>query len=252
MSEVETVIKELYANQGKKLHQMCQSEMAKFGGISQKDYDDFYSRAGYEITLAKERYHPSCDKTFMDYLSGVIRFSIQKEMTARNRYKRQNIVEKEEIDGNGNLIRKKEYVQSISIDSPIEDEEGLTIADVLQSDFNIEESVDEQSLFTQQVCAVRSTNIGGLAVSDNHSMTARLMETEQKEEYSLKMRKYLGSLSKIQVKVLEHLADGYTSGEIQNMLHIDSKLYTDCIAAIKSYKNTKCIASLVRRNGNVR
>ena len=143
MNQMETVIKELYANQGSKLHQMCQSEMAKFGGISQKDYDDFYSRAGYEITLAKEKYHPSYDKTFMEYLSGVIRFSIQKEITARNRQKRQNIVEKEEIDEYGNLIRKKEYVQNISIDTPIEEEEGLTIADVLQSDFNMEERLAE-------------------------------------------------------------------------------------------------------------
>ena len=219
MNQMETVIKELYANQGSKLHQMCQSEMAKFGGISQKDYDDFYSRAGYEITLAKERYHPSYDKTFMEYLSGVIRFSIQKEITARNRQKRQNIVEKEEIDEYGNLIRKKEYVQNISIDTPIEEEEGLTIADVLQSNFNMEE---------------------------------RLVETEQKEEYSPKMRKYLSSLSKIQVRVLELIADGYTSGEIKKALNIDSRLYTDCIAAIKSYRNTKCIASLVRRSGNVR
>ena len=206
MNQMETVIKELYANQGSKLHQMCQSEMAKFGGISQKDYDDFYSRAGYEITLAKEKYHPSYDKTFMEYLS------------ARNRQKRQNIVEKEEIDENGNLIRKKEYVQNISIDTPIEEEEGLTIADVLQSDFNMEE---------------------------------RLAETEQKEEYSPKMRKYLSSLSKIQIRVLELIADGYTSGEIKKAMNIDSRLYTDCIAAIKSYRNTKCIASLVRRNGNV-
>ena len=206
MNQMETVIKELYANQGSKLHQMCQSEMAKFGGISQKDYDDFYSRAGYEITLAKEKYHTSYDKTFMEYLS------------ARNRQKRQNIVEKEEIDENGNLIRKKEYVQNISIDTPIEEEEGLTIADVLQSDFNMEE---------------------------------RLAETEQKEEYSPKMRKYLSSLSKIQIRVLELIADGYTSGEIKKAMNIDSRLYTDCIAAIKSYRNTKCIASLVRRNGNV-
>ena len=110
MSEVETVIKELYANQGKKLHQMCQSEMAKFGGISQKDYDDFYSRVGYEITKAKKSYDPLKGKTFAQYISGVIRLAICKEMSYRNRMKRQTFTEKEEVDSDGNIVKIKEYV----------------------------------------------------------------------------------------------------------------------------------------------
>lgn len=38
-----------------------------------------------------------------------------------------------------------------------------------------EESVNKQSLFTQQVCAASSTNIGGLAVSEGRSMTASVL-----------------------------------------------------------------------------
>lgn len=213
MNQMETVIEELYSNQGSKLHQMCQSEMAKFGGIAQKDYDDFYSRVGYEITLATEKYNPLHNKTFIEYISGVIRFSVWKEMTARNRYKRQNVIEREEVDENGNLIKKKEYLQSISIDTPVDLEEGLTIADILVSDFTEEQMFAELGI---------------------------------EEDYSSEMKKYLGRLSNIQVKVLELMADGYASEEIKALLQIDSGLYADCVAAIRSYRNTKCIASLIR------
>ena len=48
------------------------------------------------------------------------------------------------------------------------------------------------------------------------------------------MKRYLDKLSKIQVKVLELLAENYSSDEIKQMLHIDSKLYKDSILAIKS------------------
>ena len=61
------------------------------------------------------------------------------------------------------------------------------------------------------------------------------------------MIEYLGKLSKIQIKVLELMAEDYSPEEIKTILHIDAKLYSDCIAAIRSYKNTRCIAGLIRR-----
>ena len=39
----------------------------------------------------------------------------------------------------------------------------------------VEESVNKQSLFTQQVCAASSTNVGGLAASFGRSMTTSLI-----------------------------------------------------------------------------
>lgn len=92
MGEIESAIEELYADNGKKLKMMCQKEMARFGGISQKDYDDFYSRAGLEITLARKGFDPSKGKRFMEYVSGVIRHSVLKEMTDKNRGKRRAAV----------------------------------------------------------------------------------------------------------------------------------------------------------------
>ena len=141
IKEVEEVIEDLYANNQNKLRYMCDKEISKFGGVSQKDLDDFYSRIGYELTLARKRYDPSMGKSFMNYVSGVIKHSIWKEMTDRNRMKRQIIIEKEEEDESGKIIKKKEYVSNISIDVP--DENGLTIGHTLQSDFDVEKNLIE-------------------------------------------------------------------------------------------------------------
>ena len=209
--ELEITIEDIYANNQKKLRQICNREMARFGGISPKDFDGFYSRAGYEIAVAKKhkKYDPSKGKSPMEFLVGVIRRSVWKEMTDRNRSKRQIIIEKEEDDGNGNIIKKREYIPTVSIDSPIGDEDGLTFGDTLQSDFEMSNVLDQLSY---------------------------------RVEYSKHMKRYLDKLSKIQVKVLELLAENYSSDEIKQMLHIDSKLYKDSILAIKSYENTKCLA----------
>lgn len=74
-----------------------------------------------------------------------------------------------------------------------------------------------------------------------------VFKDDGEEEYSLKMQEYLRRLSKVQIKVLELLKDGYPKEEVKALLHIDSALYNDSIAAIRSYKNTKYILSLLRR-----
>lgn len=212
MNQIETTINEFYANDQRKLRQICDREMSGFGGLSPKDYDDFYSRAGYELSLARETYDPSTGKSFMEYACGVIRFSVRKEMTDRNRAKRRVMVEKEEEDGSGNRVRKAEYISDVSMEEPI-GEEGLTVGDILPSDFDME----------------------------------AWMTRAEREEYSPEMQSYLNRLSKIQVRVLELTADGYKQEEIKRRLRIDDALYRDCIGAIRSYRNTKCITGLKRR-----
>lgn len=108
MNQIETIIQELYANDSNKLRQICYKEMARFGGISQMEYDNFYSRAGWELSRVEKRYEktefePSGGKTAMDYIYGVIRRSVWKEVTDKNRFKRQLIIESEEQDENGDI-----------------------------------------------------------------------------------------------------------------------------------------------------
>ena len=49
MNQIEAVLEELYTDDQRKLKQICNKEMYKFGGLSPKDYDDFYSRSGYPL-----------------------------------------------------------------------------------------------------------------------------------------------------------------------------------------------------------
>ena len=123
MEQTERVIEELYANNQSRLRYMCDKEISKFGGVSQKDLDDFYSRVGYELTLAKKRYDPSMGKSFMNYVSGVIKHSIWKEMTDRNRMKRQIIIEKEEEDDGRAFIDEDETEFSTSKRAVLEEQE---------------------------------------------------------------------------------------------------------------------------------
>lgn len=188
---VDSVIEELYANNGSNLHQICNKEIIKFGGISQKDYDDFYSRVGIEITKAKESYDPSKGKTFKKYISSVIKFAICKEMSYRNRMKRQTFDEREEVDSEGNIVKIKEYIPDISIDSPISNEDGLTIADTLQSDFDMDDVLFEN----------------------------------MKEYQDENVEKYLISLPKLTRQIIEMKMNDISVSEIKEKLSLTDKEY---------------------------
>ncbi|MFG6378320.1 MAG: DUF262 domain-containing protein [Lachnospiraceae bacterium] len=213
MEQTERVIEELYANNQSRLRYMCDKEISKFGGVSQKDLDDFYSRVGYELTLAKKRYDPSMGKSFMNYVSGVIKHSIWKEMTDRNRMKRQIIIEKEEEDESGKIIKKKEYVSNISIDVP--DENGLTIGDTLQSDFDIDS----------------------------------ILEKNMGNEYSEQVKEYLNSLPELSQKIVKLIMYGYHPCEIKKKLGLTDKQYKSSWDIINSYDKKRI---LYRENNNVK
>lgn len=142
-NQIESAIEELYANNQSKLKQICNKEMMRFGGISQKDYDCFYSRAGLEISIAKahELFDSSKGKTPLEFFVSIIKRSIWKEMTDRNRGKRQNFAEIEEVDEEGNITKRKQFIPTISIDTPIDEENGMTIKDTLQSDFDMDKAL---------------------------------------------------------------------------------------------------------------
>ena len=62
MNQIEKVINELFSNDAKELQRICNKEIVKFGGISDMDLDDFYSRVGWDISIAKENFNPSNGK----------------------------------------------------------------------------------------------------------------------------------------------------------------------------------------------
>lgn len=198
MSQIESAIEELYANNGSMLRRMCHKEMAKFGGISQKDYDDFYSRAGLEISLAKNRFDPSKETVFMEYISGVVRRAVQKEMTDRNRRKRRAIIETEERDEKGNVVKKKEYLSNLSIEAMLE-QEGAGDADALWQK---------------------------LPAGD----TAQASEARDE-----RIEKYLDSLSKIQRQIVEMKMERVPVQTIKETLNLSDKQYDCHFGELKSF-----------------
>lgn len=192
--EIEKTIQQLYDNNQYKLKRICNKEIAKFGGLSQKDYDGFYSRAGQEIAIAiyNKKYDPTKGKTPLDFFVGVIKRAVWKEMTDKNRGKRQIILEVEDEDENGNIVKKKEYIPTVSIDMPIGDENGKTLGDTLQSDFNME----------------------------------KIFESDTYNFYDEKIEKYLDSLPKITRKIVEMKMNDVSVSIIKEKLKLTEKEYS--------------------------
>lgn len=203
MNEVDETIKWLFANEAKEMKKICNKYMVKFGGISEMDHDDFYSQVGWDISIASKNYQPTDDKSFKEFVYGVIKLSVCKQMTHRNRGKRQIIIEKENIDETGNKTIIKEYIPTISLDAPVGEEGGMTVREMLAY-----KSTTETDFFEKR-----------------------------EDTYSDKMNKYLNKLSSLQREVLRLISIGFMPSEILEELHINQKIYEDCYQAIHSYRN---------------
>ena len=176
-----------YSNNAKKLHRIVDKILLKFGGLSDKDLDDFYSLANEVFVDVMRRYDDS--QSFDTFLYSCLLNKIKTEMTKRNR-------EKRKVDR-----------MSISIDTPIGDDENSTIGDMIADDFTI-----EKKLFD-----------------------------ENEEEYSKRVLLYLSRLSSLQKEVLKLSVAGYLPNEIREELHISAKQYSDCYEAIHSYRNVSLL-----------
>ena len=184
---MEQILAIYYADNAKKLHTIVDRIVVKFGGLSSKDLDDFYSLANEVFVDVMRRYDES--KSFDTFLFSCLQNKIKTEITRRNREKR------------------KADRMSISIETPIGDDDGFTIQDTIADSFDIEKEF--------------------------------LKESE--DGYSKKMLQYLSRLSSLQREVLRLNIAGYLPGEIKEELHIDEKQYTDCYAAIRSYRNVSVL-----------
>ena len=110
-----------YADNAKKLHKAVDKILFKFGGLSNKDRDDFYSLANEVFTDVLKRYDNM--QSFDGFLYSCLSNKIMTEITRRNREKR------------------KADRLSISIDSMNQDEEGCNLLDFIASDFDTFEEV---------------------------------------------------------------------------------------------------------------
>ena len=121
---MEEILNVYYADNAKKLHKTVDKILFKFGGLSNKDVDDFYSLANEVFVDVMRRYDAS--QSFDGFLYSCLSKKIKTEMTKRNREKR------------------KADRMAVSIDAPIGEDDGSTLRDVIAGDFTIEKEVIEK------------------------------------------------------------------------------------------------------------
>lgn len=110
-----------YADNAKKLHRTVDKILCGFGGLSDKDLDDFYSLANVVFVDVMKRYDES--QPFDGFLYSCLTNKIKTEITRRNREKR------------------KADRMCISLDAINGDDEECSLLDLIPSDFDTFEEV---------------------------------------------------------------------------------------------------------------
>ena len=77
-----------YENGAKKIRKMIDRILLRFGGLSDKDKDDFYSIGNETFVMALNAYENGGDASFNTYLYNNILNRFKSEMTKRNAKKR--------------------------------------------------------------------------------------------------------------------------------------------------------------------
>ena len=182
---MEAIINSYYNNNAQKLHKMIDKIIfrLKFN----VDNEDFYS-LGNEIFIdVINRYDGK--QQFDGFLYSCLIKKFKTEMTRRNRQKRQ--ADK----------------MAVSIETPIGENENITLSDIIADKNTIEKMFFEES----------------------------------EDTYSAEMQKYLSRLSALQREVLRLISIGFNPNEILTELHINKKQYEDCYNAIHAYRNIEIL-----------
>ena len=121
---MEELLKAYYADNAKKLRGFVDKILSKFGGLSDKDRDDFYSLANEVFVDTMRR----CEdiEAFDVFLYACLSNKIKTEMSKINCEKR------------------KADRMSVSIDAPAGDDTGLTVGDLIADRFDMENEVFEK------------------------------------------------------------------------------------------------------------
>lgn len=128
------ILDRYYADNAKKLHKVVDKILVKFGGLSDKDTDDFYSLANEVFVDAMKRY--DYVQSFDGFLYSCLSNKIMTEITRRNREKR------------------KADRMSTSLDAVSGNDEEFSLLEIIPSDFDTFEEVakaQERDLYQDKV-----------------------------------------------------------------------------------------------------
>lgn len=118
------ILNDYYADNAKKLHRVVDRILSKFGGLSSKDKDDFYSLANEVFADVMKRY--DYEQSFDGFLYSCLSNKIMSEITKRNREKR------------------KADRMSISLEATNDKGEDYSLLDCLASDFDTFEEASKR------------------------------------------------------------------------------------------------------------
>lgn len=202
----ENIINSYYENNAKKLNALVNKIFfEKYGGIANKDIDEFYGIAtDVFIDICKHDRYNEKKGDFEGFLYNSLKFGIIDEMKKRQRDKRCYKID--ELDENGNKILdengkvKRKIIQDVSLDAPIQDSDNLTYKDTIQADFNIDVHVER---------------ISGM--------------------YSDKVKEYLNLLTIEQQKIAKLIMKGYRKKDIKELLGISEKKYQSNWKSMTAY-----------------
>lgn len=180
------ILNSYYANNARRLHRMVDRILARFGGLCNKDRDDFYSLANEVFVDAMGRHDGI--QPFDGFLYACLKNKILSEVTRRNREK-----------------RKADRV-AVSLDAPMGDEDGCTLAELIEGGFDLEAEIFGRP-----------------------------------DAMAYRLERYLGLLSKRQRAVLTLLSYCYQAVEIQGLLHMTQREYADAVDGIRSYEKIRIL-----------
>lgn len=208
----ENIINSYYENNAKKLNTLVNKIFyEKYGGIANKDIDEFYGIAtDVFIDICKNNRYDEKKGDFEGFLYNSLKFGIIDEIKKHQRDKRCYKID--ELDENGNKVFdekgkvKRKIIQDVSLDAPIQDGSNLTYKDTIQADFNIDVHLER--------------------INDS---------------YNDKIEKYLSSLTVEQKKIAKLIMKGYRKNDIKEILGVSEKEYKSNWKSMTSYDKKRIL-----------
>ncbi len=218
---MEEIIRQYYAENARKLRQVVHMILKKFGGVSEKDYHDFYSVANdvFADIISNHRYDPA-KGCFDGFLYRALQLGIMDEFKKRNSAKR--VARVEEVDEYGNQVLDEQGrpktvpVADLCLDAPVGGEGNSAIIDQIPSDFDMDTMVLERVLGNQE---------GGV-------------------------ERYLDTLPNIQRQILRMKMEGFSVSQIEQRLGLSDREYRRQFRQITSFQNIKTVRQLFINSSN--
>ena len=183
------ILDSYYADNAKKLHRTVDKILSKFGGLSNKDIDDFYSLANEVFTDVLRRYDGV--QSFEAFLYSCLSNKVMTEITKRNREKR------------------KADRLCTSLDAVNGDDEQCNLLDFIASDFNTFDEVvklQENGLFQEDRVQMYISRLSNRQVNILNLLVDGYKPNEVRQILEISSREYSDDLSTMRsyenVKVL--------------------------------------------------